>query len=168
MSWHTSAVLIGVDRSGDVPAFLEELGFPGAVYLRSVDFEEATGLGDFGSALTVAVATVDGWTALWGPILVADQEALLRASELGPALTLIMEGASDTYGFELFRDGAKVRGRLEQAGQIIYDEGEPLSEELEVVDDPADWETRLFDLMGRVAVPIERLSEVEYDLYELP
>ena len=168
MSWHTSAVLIGLDRSGDVPAFLDELGFPGAVFLRSVDFEEATGLGDMGSALTVAVAVVDGWTALWGPILVADQDALVRASQQGLALTLIMEGASDTYGFELFRDGAKVRGWLEQAGQIIHDVGDPLPEELEVVDRSDHWETRLLRLVERVAVPIEHLSQAEYDLYELP
>lgn len=168
MSWHTSAVLIGVDRSGDVPELLEELGFPGAAFLKSVDFEEATALGGLGSALTVAVAVVDGWTALWGPILVADQDALLRASEQGLALTLIMEGASDTYGFELFRDGAKVRGWLEQAGQIIYDAGEPLPEELEVLEDFDRWETRLLRLVERVSVPIQRLSGAEYDLYELP
>lgn len=168
MSWHTSAVLIGVDRSQDIPTFLEELGFAGAVFLRSVDFEEATGLGDLDAPMTVAAAAVDGWTALWGPILVADQEALLRASRQGPAFTLLMEGASGTYGFEMFRNGAKARARLEQGGEAIYNEGEPLPEEAEIFQRIEDDESRLLELMGRVAVPFERLSAVEYDLYELP
>jgi hypothetical protein len=96
MSWHTSAILIGVDRASDIVGFLEELGFPGAQYLDSVSFDEATAVADFDGSLRLAVATVDGWTSIWGPFLTADQNALSRISNEGPIFTLILEGSTGT------------------------------------------------------------------------
>jgi hypothetical protein len=170
VSWHTSAVLIGVDRSSSLPGFLDELGFPGATRVRSVSFEEASGLGDPDGPLTLAVATVDGWTSIWGPLLIADGEALLRASRLGPVFTLILEGASGTSSFELYRDGSRVRLRLEQGGEVLKEEGEPLAEEREAFgeDDDGDGEQGILNLMEALTLPFDRLSSVEYDLYELP
>ncbi|WP_165250466.1 hypothetical protein [Paludisphaera soli] len=168
MSWHTSAVLIGVDRSDGMAEFLEELGFPEARRVRSVSFQEASGFGDADGPLTVAVATVDGWTSIWGPLLVADGEALLRASRQAPVFTLIMEGGSGTYSFEWYRDGSRVRLWLAQRGEVLREEGEPLAEERETLGDDGDGEQRILKLMDSLTVPFERLASAEYDLYELP
>ncbi|SIO65145.1 hypothetical protein SAMN05444166_7603 [Singulisphaera sp. GP187] len=168
MSWHSSAVLIGVDRASDIVGLLEELGFPGAHYLHSVSFDEATSVGDFDGSLTLAVAIVDGWTSIWGPFLTADQNALSRISKEGPVFTLILEGSTGTHGFEFFRDGSRVRERMEQEGEGRSEVGEPLAEELELFRNSDDGERSILDLMGKLTIPFDRLSSVNYDVYELP
>jgi hypothetical protein len=168
MSWHTSAVLIGIDRASNIVGFLEELGFPGAQYLDSVSFDEATAVADFDGSLALAVATIDGWTSIWGPFLTADQDALLRISKEGPILTLVLEGTTGTYGFEYYRGGSRVRERMEQEGEIHSEEGEPLAEELEVFRNSDDGERRILYLMEKLTIPFDRLSSVKYDVYQLP
>ena len=168
MSWHASAILIGVDRANDIVGFLEELGFPGAQYLHSVSFDEATAIADYDGSLGLAVATVDGWTSIWGPFLMADSEALTRLSREGPVFTLILEGASGTYGFEWYRDGCRVREWMEQGGEIHSEDGEPLAEEVEVFRNSDDGERRILELMERLTIPFGRLASVQYDAYQLP
>jgi hypothetical protein len=168
MSWHTSAVLIGVDRADNIVGFLEELGFSGAQYIDTVSFDAATTVADFDGSLRLAVATVDGWTSIWGPFLAAEPNALSRISREGPIFTLILEGATGTYGFELFRDGFKVRERMEQGGNVYSEAGEPLAEELEVFQSFDSGELRMLELMEKLTIPFARLSSARYDLYQLP
>jgi len=168
MSWHTSAVLIGVDRASRIVELLEELGFSGAQQLDSISFDEATSVGGFDGSLTVAVATVDGWTSLWGPFLTADQKAMELISKEGPVLTLMLEGSSGTYAFEYFRDGSRVRARMEQGGEVLSEEGGPLPEELEASRDSRTGEQTLLKLMEKLTIPFDRLPGVDYKVYELP
>src|SRR5438445_800849 len=85
-------------RSNDDLAFLlGRLGFPGATEVGPIDFDMATSvevLGDLEGELGAAVAPVDGWVSIWGPLLVADPEAVADLSRGGAALTLMLEGAS--------------------------------------------------------------------------
>ena len=167
MSWHTGAILI---RSDDLPGFpflLGRLGFPGATEARPIDFDSATSatvLDDEGG-LGAAAARVDGWASIWGPMLVADPIALAELSRGGAAMTLLLEGASGTAGFEWFVDGELRRRWLVQAGELIEDEGEPLPEE---ADAPLDDEGRALHLLDRLALPVERLGAVDYTLYRFP
>ncbi len=169
MSWHTGAILI---RSDDLPGFpflLGRLGFPGATEDRPIDFDSATSLmaiDDLEGGLGAAAAKVDGWASIWGPMVVADPIALAELSRGGAAMTLLLEGASGTAGFEWFVDGVLRRRWLVQSGEMIEDAGEPLPEEADAPDD--DPEGRALHLLGRLALPVERLGAVDYTLYHFP
>src|SRR5262249_47406781 len=148
---------------------LGQLGFPGAAVVGPIDFDTATSvevLDGLEGGLGAAVASVGGWVSIWGPFLVADPDAVAHLSRGGAALALMLEGASGTAGFEWFRDGALLRRWLVQAGDIIHDEGDPLPEESEAPDD--DHEGRVLDLLGRLALSVGALGEVEYTLYRFP
>lgn len=172
MSWHTSGILIHADHTGDPVDLLAELGFAGAEPADAdpIAFDEAISmmmLGELDGGLGASLAIVDGWTSLWGPLLVGDEEALARLSRAGDVVTVILEGASGTYGFELYREGHPLRRWLEQAGQVILDEGEPLNEERDSRDSGKDGEGLILDLLERLALPIERLDAVEYTTYRV-
>lgn len=170
MSWHTSGILIHDEHADDPVGLLVELGFTGAeeVDADPISFDEATSLMVLGGLdLGVSVAAVDGWTALWGPLLIGDEKALTRLSRAGDVVTVILEGASGTYGFGLYREGRPLRRWLEQAGQVILDEGEPLDEERESRDSGEDGEGLILDLLQRLALPIDRLDAVEYTTYRV-
>ncbi len=97
MSWHSCAIMIHADRSGDIVGLLDEIGFPGAHRVGSTSFDEATSIsifGEFGDGPGAAVATIDGWTSIWGPILYGDTDALARISRDADVFTLLLEGAS--------------------------------------------------------------------------
>jgi hypothetical protein len=169
MSWHSSAILIRAERLSDHALLLDSLGFPGATEIGPIDFDTATSVQVFDAlegGLGAAVASVDGWVSIWGPFLVADPDAMARLSSGGSALTLILEGASGTAGFEWFRDGALRRRWLDQGGDLIHDEGDPLPEE-----DGAptnDREGRVLFLLQRLTLPLGSLADAEYTLYGFP
>ena len=168
MSWHTSALLIRADHLPGHAFLLGRLGFAGATEVGPIDFDAATSvmvLDELEGGLGAAVAAVGGWVSIWGPFLVADPVALADLSRGGSALTLMLEGASGTAGFEWFRNGRLRRRWLVQAGDVIHDEGEPLPEEAEVPDDP---EARVLALLGRLALSVDVLADAEYILYRLP
>ena len=132
MSWHSSAILIQAESPPDDALLLGLLGFPGATEIGPIDFDTATSievLEALEGGTGAAVALVQGWVSIWGPFLVADADAVARLSKGGAALTLILEGASGTAGFEWFRDGSLLRRWLVQEGNIISAEGDPLPEE---------------------------------------
>jgi hypothetical protein len=166
MSWHTSAILIRADDLPDGADLLDRLGFRGATEIGPIDFEDATSIGIFDAlegGLGAAVASVDGWLSIWGPMLVADSHAVADLSRDGAALTLMLEGASGTAGFEWFRDGTLIRRWLVQGRDVIHDEGDPLPEESEA---PAgDREGRVLYLLKRLALPVVTLDGAAYTLY---
>jgi hypothetical protein len=168
MSWHTSAILIRSDHLPGPAFLLGQLGFPGATEVGPIDFDSATSitvLDDLEGGLGAALASVDGWVSIWGPFLVADPDAVAHLSRGGAALTLILEGASCTAGFEWFRDGSLRRRWLVQADAVIHDEGDPLPEE---EDAPDDRESRVLYLLGRLALSVGALGDVDYTLYHFP
>jgi hypothetical protein len=169
MSWRSSAILIQAESLPGDAFLLGRLGFPGALELGPIDFDSATSveiLEALEGGLGAAVARVDSWVSIWGPFLVAGPDAVARFSRGGAALTMMLEGASGTAGFEWFRDGTLLRRWLVQEGDIIHDEGEPLPEEAEAPWD--DHERRVLFLLERIAQPLRRLAEAQYTLYRFP
>ncbi len=166
MSWHSSAILIQTESPPGDAFLLGLLGFPGATETGPIDFETATSvevLEDLEGGLGAAVARVDGWVSIWGPFLVADSDAVARLSSGGAALTLILEGATGTAGFEWFRDGSLLRRWSVSEGDVIHDEGDPLSEENGgLTDDP---EPGILLLLERLVRPLEVLADAQYTLY---
>lgn len=172
MSWHTSGILIHADHADDPIGLLTELGFGEAEEADegSVSFDEATSmmvLGELDGRMGASLATIDGWTSLWGPLLVADEEALARLSQVGDVVTVLLEGASGTYGFEFYREGRALRRWLEQAGQVILDEGESLGEEREIRDSGMGGEALILGILQRLALSIDRLDAVQYTTYRV-
>ncbi len=173
MSLHTSGILIHADHPDDPVGLPGELGFAGAeeADAGSVSFDEAPSvsiLDEFDDSLGASLATVDGGTSLRGPMLNADDGALARHSGAGDVVTVMLEGASGTSGFELYRGGRLWRRRREQAGQVLHDQGEHPAEEREGRRAGKDREGLVLDLPGRLALPIGRLDEPESTRYRLP
>jgi hypothetical protein len=169
MSWHSSGVLIQAKSLPGETFLLGLLGFPGATEIGPIDFDTATSIGVLDAlegGLGAAVTRVGDWTSIWGPLLVADSDAVSRLSESGAALTLMLEGASGTAGFEWYRDGALLRQWSVQEGTVIEDEGEPLPEEAEAA--TGDDEGRVLFLLERLVLPLGVLSDALYTLYRFP
>jgi hypothetical protein len=169
MSWHSSAILIRAESPPGDALLLGLLGFPGAVEIGPIDFEAATSM-EILEALEggtgAAVASVEGWVSIWGPFLVADSDAVAHLSRGGAALTLILEGASGTAGFEWFHDGSLLRRWFAQGGEILQDEGDLLPEERDADDD--DHESRVLHLIEQLTLPLGILAQPQYALYRFP
>ena len=169
MSWHSSAILIQAESLPGDAFLLGLLGFPGALEFGPIDFDSATStavLEALEGSLGAAVASVEGWVSIWGPLLFADSDALARLSRGGAAMTLMLEGASGTAGFDWYRDGILLRRWLVQEGNVIHDEGDPLPEESEAALD--DDESRVLLLLERLVLPLGALADAQYTLYRLP
>ena len=163
MSWHTSAILLKTENPPGDAFLLGLLGFPGATEIGPIDFDAATSfeiLELLEGGMGAAVASIEGWVSIWGPFLVPDSDALAHLSRGGAALTLVLEGASGTAGFDWFHDGDLLRRWLVQGGKVIQDEGDPLPEETDT-----DPEARVLHLLDQLALPIGGLASPQYTLY---
>jgi hypothetical protein len=178
MSWHTSGLLIRADWHTRPAALSHQLGFPEPELEGRVSFEEATSLGSPGWA----IGYVGGWTAVWDAHMFLNltnpqppapqslwpakvEAGLARLSERSQVFSLLLEGASGTFGFALYRDGSRVRCYLRQADTIWISLGTTLPEEVEVSASSRDEETRILLLLQRLTVPISQLAGIEYDVY---
>ena len=163
MSWHTNAVLIRKDFTGNYAALFDRLGLVGAEEDAQIDFDEAASSSNEG----IAIATIDGWTALWGglPMFMLDTEQLPKISEQGDVFEMILEGASGTAGFSWYSLGNKVRDYLSQGGEIINNEGKPLA-----IEDAAfsigDEEEAVLQIMEKMTLSLSRLSNATYTLFK--
>jgi hypothetical protein len=74
------------------------------------------------------------WTVIVDPelVLMTDEATCAEVSRsLGSQVCgLVCEGVSGTYGFNVFRDGSKVRGFCSTSGAVNEDEGAALPEEV--------------------------------------
>jgi hypothetical protein len=131
MGWNTSALFIQAPRQvviDELAAFSKPTG-------RELHYTEAT-LAEL--APEQALAEVDGWTELWDPgcevSLSPDQDELRRAlSRKGRMLVVLWSSVVSMYGFWLYDGGALVRAVRYDHGDAVYQEGEPLPEEADIV-----------------------------------
>jgi hypothetical protein len=140
MSWNTSVLLAEGKTLADMRRVIPDVFL---ITKRTVVWEDAS------SAFLdpdVAVGEVPGWGVLWTPNTQVTMfpEVLEAASRGGRAVSVILGGGSDVYGFCLYRDGAAVRRILCRRGRPIEESGAPIPEESRV-----NWwnaEDSLFDL----------------------
>jgi hypothetical protein len=136
MGYHTNALFVRGATLDDLRDALPDIFF--------VDSEEDGDSLGFDAAAAgslepdCAAAEIDGWLVLWDPIGHLSrgergEEFRGRLIRGGTALSVTMEGTTDTYGFTWIVDG-KVRRDLayEQRREVIVDEGEPLPEEANI------------------------------------
>jgi hypothetical protein len=165
LSWHTSAILIHSDLSGDYDGLLARLGLNGGEPREVVPFDDAVSLSNEG----VAVGTVDGWTALWGivPLMMIEDEGLAEIAEEADVFQMLLEGTSDTAGFTWWTGGKAVRDWMRQDGEVCRDEGKPLRQEKKAFTKNSD-EQAILQLLMSLTLPLKRLQAIRYQMYEFP
>ncbi|HVK07763.1 MAG TPA: hypothetical protein VM597_03190 [Gemmataceae bacterium] len=164
MSWNTTGLLIKADHSADYPGLLRKLDLAATETGETVSFDEAASSSNEG----VAVATVDGWTALWGSIglLMVDDDGVAELARSADVLQLVLAGASDTAGFTWWKDGKVARDWMRQGGRMVKEQGKPLPQETAAFAG-ADDEQAILRLLESLTLPYERLESVEYEMFEL-
>jgi hypothetical protein len=144
MSWNTSVLLAERKTLADMKRIIPDVF---AVTKRAVGWEEASS-----SSLghDIALGELNGWGVLWTPNVrvTTFPEVLEAASRGGRALTLVLSGVSDIYGFHLYAQGKEVRRLTLERGAPVAQAGTPLAEESEL--DWRDGESALFDLARRL------------------
>jgi hypothetical protein len=165
MSWHTNALLIGADFSKDYPGLLKKLGLEGGEVGEMVSFDDAASIDDE----SVAIATVDGWTALWGCIglYMVDDKGLAKIAKKADVFEMILEGSSGTAGFSWWTGGKKVRDWMRQDGKMIKDEGEPLPQEKKAFAKKDSDEQAVLRMLMSLTLTLKKLQDIEYQMYEL-
>jgi hypothetical protein len=134
MSLHISVVAIRGDHISKAGELLRLFGYgaeDGPIEVTGWD-AAARHLGDH----SCKAVYFDGeWTVIVDPelVLMTDEATCAEVSRrLGSQMCgLVCEGVSGTYGFNVFRDGRKVRGFCSTNGVITEDEGASLPEETE-------------------------------------
>jgi hypothetical protein len=123
MSWHTNAILIKSDLSKDYEGLFEKLGLEGGEAAGEISFDDAAASDNEG----VAVATVKGWTALFGSMVLfmVDDKGLAKIAKKADVFQLTLEGASATAGFTWWSGGKVVRNWMRQDGKVLKNEGKP-------------------------------------------
>ena len=128
MGWNTSVLLAEGKSLADMERALPDVFF---VTERTLGWEEAssTALGQ-----DVALGEVPGWGVLWTPNAGVTTfpevlEAASRGAGGGRALSLVLGGASDYYGFCLYAGGGEVRRLVRERGRPVEQAGVPLPEE---------------------------------------
>jgi hypothetical protein len=128
MSWNTSVLLAEGKSLTDMQRALPDVFL---ITKRSVVWEDAS------SAfldLDVAIGELPGWGVLWTPNIQVTTfpEVLEAASRGGRALSVVLGGGNNVYGFCLYKDGTEVRRILCRRGSPIEQSGAPIPEEQHV------------------------------------
>lgn len=163
MSWHTNALLIHRDFSGNYEELFERLGLVGAEEVDQIDFDDAASSTNEG----IAIATIEGWTTLWGGIMMfmIDSDQLTEIAKEGDVFEMMLEGASGTAGFTWYSKGRQVRDYLSQGGETINDDGKPLPIEAAAFSS-GDEEQAVLQIMEKMTLPFSTLSNATYQLFE--
>src|SRR5688572_19580220 len=144
MSWNTSVLLAERKSLADMKRIIPDVF---SVTKRTLGWEEASS-----AALeqSLALGELPGWGVLWTPNaqVTTFPEVLEAASQDGRALSLILAGVSDYYGFCYYVDGKEVRRLIRERRKPVEQAGEPLPEEAKV--DWRDDENALFALARRL------------------
>jgi hypothetical protein len=144
MSWNTSVLLAEGKSLADMQRVIPDVF---SVTKRTIGWEEASS-----AALEqdIALGQLPGWGVLWTPNVQVTTfpEVLEAASRGGRALSLILAGVSDYYGFCLYAGGKELRRLIRERRRPVEESGVPLPEEAEV--DWRDDEDALFDLARRL------------------
>jgi len=145
-------------------AFLEKLGLENPVFEEKLTFDAAL---DAMSEESVAIASVEGWTSVWGVLLFVDEEVKQKLSKKANLLEFTLEGASDSYLFEWWTKGALKRKRFIQEGEVQIDIGKPLPEEVEAFEEEDDEEERIFELIDRLCLPFRKLTMPKFHVFQI-
>lgn len=165
MSWHTNGILIKANYSTKHPTLFKQLGLPNGDPVGMISFDDAVSVQNEG----LAVADSEGWTVLWGGlVLYLIEDSNIANMATGTEIFQItLEGGSGTAGFTLWSQGRKSRNWLRQSGQQLIEEGDPLACEQEALSN-RDEEQAVLQILQSMTLPLEKLSAIPYQMYSFP
>jgi hypothetical protein len=165
MSWHTNAILVKADLSKDYAGLFNQLGLNGAEPGGMVSFDAAAATFNEG----VAVAILEGWTALWGnmALFMINKEGVAEIARKAEVFEMTLEGTSDTAGFTWWTGGKRTRKWLRQGGKVVTNEGAPLPAEKEAFAANDD-EQAVLCVLAALTLPLKKLQEIKYQMYAVP
>jgi hypothetical protein len=165
MSWHTNTILVKADLSKDYAGVFKQLGLGDAEPGGMVSFDAAAATFNEG----VAVATLEGWTALWGnmALFMIKKEGVAEIARKADVFEMLLEGTSGTAGFTWWTGGKQARRWMRQAGKVIANEGKPLPAEKAAFASNDD-EQAVLQILTALTLPLKRLAEIKYRMYAVP
>jgi hypothetical protein len=166
MSWHTNVLVTQVDLpEKSYRPFVEGLDAGSPSFREKLLFNEAIDwMSDEGDG--IAIASVDGWTSVWGEFLFLSDKELGKLSKVGDCYFAMLDSRSDTFLFEWWSKGVRVRKRAFQQGAVFMDMGKPLPQEMEAFKETKDEEERIFLLMEKLSIPFKRLTKPKFHMFE--
>ncbi len=181
MSWYAHVILIRWTQPRLPQQVVDEFQWPVVDSGNVVGFEDATSsvqatgfpIGASGDWTIICDPTFrfvrpDRGKGLWIPKLAA---ALRKISANGALVFgVLLEGSTDTHGFAVCTAGKLSRFWLRQGARVVADRGTPLAAEhgLFTNELQSDAEQAVLRLMEEVALPMERLDEVEFHVFDVP
>jgi hypothetical protein len=186
MSLHVGALLARGNALSEMKALCDQAGcaMSEAPISLAVPFDDLMQrrLDECGLAL------IGGWTVLWGHsgLLSPSLDFVARApnprlyataEHLAPALAAlsgsrevyfsISDGTAGTYGLDLYTGGHRTRSLWEIEGEVVRDEGAPLSEEAEFRKRLATSEWGMIELLCHQTVPYSTLEQSTLDVWRI-
>jgi hypothetical protein len=168
VSWSINVLLVQLETpEKGYEAFVNKLGIGNATYREKLPFDDA--IDEVMDADGVAIASAEGWTSVWGSLisLIVGDDVLAELSATARTYSFMLDGTSDSYIFETWVKGKRVRKRGFQDGEVFVDEGEPLPEEAAAFANSDDEEDRAFGLMNKLSVPHRRLTKPKFHVFDV-
>jgi hypothetical protein len=140
MGWNTTVLLAERKSLADMKRVIPDVF---RVTGQTVGWEDASSAS---LEPNIALGELPGWGVLWTPNVrvTTFPEVLEAASRRGRALTLILSGVNDYYGFCLYSNGKELRRLMREDHKPVEQAGAPLPEEAKL--DWQDDEDALFSL----------------------
>lgn len=109
-----------------------------------------------------AITYSSGWTFIYDPemVLFAFDEESAHISRNHDVCSIIIQGTSDTYGFNYYQNGQKTRSFLSIDGDVVENLGECLSIEQHLNLQEASEDT-IFALLKELKIDFDRITEEE-------
>ena len=144
MSWNTTVLLAEKKSLADMKRVIPDVF---RVTKQTIEWEDASSAS---LEQNIALGELAGWGVLWTPNVRVSTfpEVLEAASRKGRALSLILGGADDYYGFYLYANGKELRRLIRQYRKPLEQAGTPLPEEAKL--DWQDDEDALFTLARKL------------------
>lgn len=165
MSWHTSIIAVKAP-SMDETQLANSLGYYNSS--NSVNFEIATSSSLEGSAFAKCNDWIIGTSGIFWFDLGRVAEKLAEIPGIEIAISILAEGASGTYAFELVENGELVRRVVSQENEIVEEEGSLTKYEKIHGVEPitVDGESHVMAILAEHIAPFDDFFKTEFDVYE--
>lgn len=167
MSWHTNGLLVRVETPEKAyQSFVERLEVGTPTFQEKLPFDDAIDA-IMADGTGIAIASVGGWTSVWGEMMFVSPTVLEELSKSADVLSFMTFGSSATHGFQWWTGGTCRRNRVYQDGKVTEEDGEPLPEEVAAFKAEKDEEQRIFALIDTLCLPTRQLTKPKFHVFEI-
>ena len=158
MSWIESGMIIQVATpESEYRAFLESLEFENVVFKKKLAFDLAVSAGG------IAIASIEGWTILWGALALVAEERLRELSTTANIFVFLISEKTSSYMFEWWTNGTQKRKRFIEE----MDNNPSLPEEIEAFQEEDDDESRFYAIMEKLTLPFRTVRKPKYHVFNV-